>query len=129
MAQRALPKEEVADRLGVAQNDVAGLVERGRVEAGLPPTIPLREAVATGGVFMVERPEDPEEGDDLFVSFSDRVKFEFDELIWECTAFIDSLPGVTDTIREDRDLIVVTGTIELEVLQTELTRWWTDRLQ
>jgi hypothetical protein len=79
-------------------------------------------------IFGVERPDDTEDSDQALVVWFDHIfAADHDELLWECTAFIDGLSGVDDTVRDDREVITVTGTITAEILTAELTRWWRDR--
>src|SRR5438105_13715642 len=79
-------------------------------------------AAATGNIFKVEYPYGPDDDVNLKVLFYDWAAHDLDDLIWDCTAFIDMLPAVEETVREDRELILVTGAIGIEALTAETHR-------
>jgi hypothetical protein len=63
------------------------------------------------------------------VSYSDLISHDLAASVAASVDEIRGFPGVSDAVREDRELIVVWGTsVNLDTMQTHLERWWRQRL-
>jgi len=62
------------------------------------------------------------------VWYSDRIAHEYSNLVDESTDWIATQDGVEDALREDRELVLVTGRFD-ERLITDLRHWWSTRVE
>lgn len=65
----------------------------------------------------------------LYVSFDDEIAVEYDDAVDRLTEAVVGLPGVTRAVREDREVLLVGGSITAPELRTWLTEWWRSELR
>jgi|SRR5665213_2865090 len=91
-----------------------------------------RQLLDSSSVLTVERGDESKLGPlapDAFVWFNDIAAHDFDEIVDEAVVLLRGRLDVRAAHREDRELIIITGSVEIEALQADLQAWWGAKLQ
>ena len=81
-----------------------------------------RELLERGDLFEVLDHQHPEFS--LHVSFDDQIAHEYDAALDRIADEITDLPEVVTAVREDREVILVGGSITAAALESWLRSWW-----
>lgn len=79
-----------------------------------------------GDLFEVIEQDHPDFS--LYVSFDDEIAVEYDDAVNRLTQELEGLPDVVRAAREDREVVLVGGSITASSLQRWLTDWWRSEL-
>jgi hypothetical protein len=86
--------------------------------------VKLTELFAAGGRPRLDRPEDPDAYWDLEVQTNEQIWHNFTDLMYDCAAYLASLPEVTDVPYDGGEVIPICGPISREELELLVSQWW-----
>lgn len=84
------------------------------------------ERLEAGELFEVQDHDHPEFP--FYVSFDDEIANEYDDAIDRLVDELTDLPDVAHTVREDREVVLVGGSIDRTALEAWLAEWWRSKL-
>lgn len=85
-----------------------------------------RDLLDEGNLFEVLEHDHPEF--QHYVSFDDEIAHEYDDAIDRLVDEVAVLPGVSRAVREDREVLLVGGSIDHTTLEAWLAAWWRSEL-
>lgn len=86
-----------------------------------------RELLDSGDLFEVLENDHPDFS--LYVSLDDEIAHEYDATLDRLVDELADAPNVVRAIREDREVILVGGTISAPALEAWLANWWRSALR
>lgn len=85
-----------------------------------------RDLLDEGDLFEVLEHDHPEF--QHYVSFDDEIATEYDDAVDALVDALLALPEVDRAVREDREVLLVGGSISTSALELWLTDWWRTQL-
>ena len=149
LALQGVSSEEIFERTGVSEDEIEQELRRRSADAeGVSAEIEQQRKAARSDaqrresaallltldhVVSVTAPEpddEPEDGDDLYVTFHDvAASWRFEDLVAESLVIVRDMRGVERVVHADREYFVVTGpTADAADVESRLRAFWHERL-
>jgi hypothetical protein len=150
LAQNGLRREKIAEQLGVQVEEMSDILDRGiplvlaEIKAspahrsvladGEPAGPEHREDDARlllgGGLrITIEVPEDPASDCDYLMTYDDIASHAFPDLVAASVSFVRTLPGISESRQDDREVVCLWGAIDPQAVSREIQRWWHTQLR